>query len=127
MADTTPFPEHLSIDEFGRDGGSASSATAERKRALAAERALAAPFWGGFQPRIVATFVLCAVAWVAAPHLFTTRPVHAAVNLSPGPDRGRTIIDRWGRNGLAPNVTLLDTLDADGFFALLTARLPTLP
>ena len=69
----------------------------------------------------------CAVAWVAAPHLFTTRPVHAAVNLSPGPDRGRTIIDRWGRNGLAPNVTLLDTLDADGFFALLTARLPTLP
>ncbi len=65
MADTTPSPEHLSIDEFGRDGGSASSTTAERKRALAAERALAAPFWGGFQPRIVATFVLCAVAWVA--------------------------------------------------------------
>ena len=69
----------------------------------------------------------CAVAWVVAPHLFTSRPAHAMVNLGEGPDRGRTVIDRWGRNGLPANVTLLDTLDADGFFALLAARLPTLP
>jgi len=69
----------------------------------------------------------CAVAWVVAPHLFTSRPAHAVVNLGEGPDRGRTVIDRWGRNGLPPNVSLLDTLNADGFFALLTARLPNLP
>lgn len=65
----------------------------------------------------------CAVAWAIAPHLFKTRPVHAAVDLGPGPSRGRTLIDRWGRLRLAPNATLLETLDADGFFALLGARL----
>ena len=36
---------------------------------------------------------------------------------------GRTVIDRWRRTGAPANVTLLETLDADGFFALLAERL----
>lgn len=65
MTDRTTKPDDPSIDEFGRDGGTAAATTAERKRILADERALAAPYWGGFQPRIVVTFAACAIAWTA--------------------------------------------------------------
>jgi inosine-uridine nucleoside N-ribohydrolase len=69
----------------------------------------------------------CAVAWLIRPDLFTTRECAATVDLGPGPSRGRTIIDRWHRSKAPPNVTLLETLDADGFFALLGERLAHLP
>lgn len=69
----------------------------------------------------------CAVAWLIAPQIFTARQVHVAVDCSDGAARGRTVVDRWGRSGVAPNARLLDTLDADGFFTLLGARLATLP
>jgi len=69
----------------------------------------------------------CAIAWLVAPGLFTHRKAFATVDLGEGPGRGRTVIDRWGRLPTPPNVRLLDTLDADGFFALLEARLPSLP
>ncbi len=68
-----------------------------------------------------------AIAWLLAPQLFTHRPVHATMDLGEGPGRGRTVIDRWNRLPHAPNARLLDTLDTDGFFALLEARLPLLP
>ncbi len=68
----------------------------------------------------------CAVAWLVAPELFTHREVHASVDLGPGPGRGRTVIDRWGRLPFAPNARLLETVDAPGFFQLLTNRLASL-
>jgi inosine-uridine nucleoside N-ribohydrolase len=68
----------------------------------------------------------CAVAWLLAPHLFTTRAVHVHVECA-GVARGRTVVDRWERSGQPPNARLLDTLDADGFFALLGERLARLP
>jgi purine nucleosidase len=61
----------------------------------------------------------CAVAWLIRPELFTSRGCAATVDLGPGPSRGRTVIDRWGRTRAPHNVTVLETLDADGFFALL--------
>lgn len=67
----------------------------------------------------------CAIAWLIAPQLFTRRPVAAAVVLD-GPDRGRTRIDRWGRDAGPRNAGLLERLDADGFFALLAERLARL-
>jgi purine nucleosidase len=69
----------------------------------------------------------CAVAWLLRPELFTVRECVAVVDLGPGPARGRTIIDRWGRTGAKPNVTLLETLDTSGFFGLLEERLRSLP
>jgi inosine-uridine nucleoside N-ribohydrolase len=69
----------------------------------------------------------CAVAWLIQPGLFTTRDCAARVDLGPGPSRGRTVIDRWGRSGAPHNVTVLETLNADGFFALLGERLSNLP
>jgi purine nucleosidase len=69
----------------------------------------------------------CAVAWAIAPGLFGAKPAHAEMDLAPGPSRGRTVIDRWGRLGRAPNLTLLETLDAPAFFALLAERVAALP
>jgi inosine-uridine nucleoside N-ribohydrolase len=68
----------------------------------------------------------CAVAWLIRPELFTSRDCAASVDLGSGPSRGRTVIDRWRRSGAGANVTLLDTLNADGFFALLAERLAQL-
>jgi inosine-uridine nucleoside N-ribohydrolase len=69
----------------------------------------------------------CAVAWLIRPDLFTTRACSVRMDLGPGPGRGRTLIDRWERTGDPLNATVLETLDADGFFALLGERLAQLP
>ena len=69
----------------------------------------------------------CAVAWLIRPDLFTGRDCAAVVDLGPGPSRGRTVIDRWHRTGAPHNVTVLETLDAGGFFALLAERIARLP
>ena len=74
-----------------------------------------------------AQFDACAIAWLIAPDLFTTREVNASVDLGPGPGRGRTVIDRWDRLGLPANARVLETLDAERFFALLGERIAALP
>jgi inosine-uridine nucleoside N-ribohydrolase len=69
----------------------------------------------------------CAVAWLIRPDLFTTRSCSVRVDLGPGPSRGRTLIDRWGRSGDPLNAVVLETLDAPDFFDLLGRRLAQLP
>jgi inosine-uridine nucleoside N-ribohydrolase len=61
----------------------------------------------------------CAIAWLMAPGIFTSRPVSVTVDCSTGPGRGQTVIDRWERTPAAKSITLLESLDADAFFALL--------
>lgn len=68
----------------------------------------------------------CAVAWLVAPGLFTSRPVHASLDLGRGPGRGRTVIDRWGRLGLAANARLLETVAVEAFFGLLREHISRL-
>ncbi|HVZ06483.1 nucleoside hydrolase [Rhodopila sp.] len=67
----------------------------------------------------------CVIAWLVRPDLFTAFPAHVSVDLAAGPDRGRTRLDRSGRT--ADNALVLDTLDADRFFALLGDRFASLP
>ncbi len=69
----------------------------------------------------------CAVAWAVAPHLFRHATVLAEVDCGPGIGRGRTAVDRWHRSGRGSPATLLETVDAAGFFALLIPRLAALP
>lgn len=69
----------------------------------------------------------CAIAWALEPGLFAARPARCEMELAPGPSRGRTVIDRWERLGRAPNITLLERLDAPRFFDLLAARIGALP
>lgn len=69
----------------------------------------------------------CAIAWLLAPGMFTHREVHVEVDCGSGPGRGQTIVDRWQRLGRPANARLLETLDADRFFAMLDAALARLP
>ncbi|MFL5288901.1 MAG: nucleoside hydrolase [Rhodopila sp.] len=65
------------------------------------------------------------IAWLVRPDLFTARTGHVSVDLAPGPDRGRTRLDTSGRE--TQNALVLETLDSDGFFALLGERFASLP
>jgi purine nucleosidase len=87
----------------------------------------AVPLSRRFEHKGAALHDPCAIAWLIRPDLFSTRDCSVEMDLGPGPGRGRTIIDRWGRLGRPCNATLLETLDADGFFALLAERLVRLP
>ena len=49
------------------------------------------------------------------------------VELGDGRCFGRTVCDVHGRSGAAPNARVLERIDADAFFALLTERLARLP
>ena len=69
----------------------------------------------------------CAIAWLLRPELFSSRACSVRMDLGPGPSRGRTVIDRWNRTGAPANATVLETVDTDGFFALLAERLARLP
>lgn len=69
----------------------------------------------------------CAIAYLLRPELFTTRACSVRIDLGPGPSRGRTVIDRWNRTDAPHNATVLETIDADGFFELLGERLARLP
>lgn len=63
----------------------------------------------------------CAVAYLVKPALMSGRECHVAIDTGDGPSRGRTVVDWWGKG--AANALVLDRIDADGFFALLTERL----
>ncbi len=69
----------------------------------------------------------CAVAWLIRPDLFTARSCSIRIDLGPGPNRGRTLIDRWGRSNDPINAVVLETLDAPKFFDLIGQRLAQLP
>ncbi len=69
----------------------------------------------------------CAAAFLLAPDLFSLREAEVRVECGEGPGRGRTHVNRWGRTDHPANARVAETLDADGFFALLGARLASLP
>jgi purine nucleosidase len=108
------------VDDLARrQGGACLAAAAAILRALPASKRFGHRGFPLHDP--------CAIAWAATPGMFGARPAHAVMDLAPGPSRGRTVFDRWGRLGQPPNVTLLETLDARAFFRLLGERLASLP
>jgi inosine-uridine nucleoside N-ribohydrolase len=68
----------------------------------------------------------CVVARLIRPDLFTTRSCSVRIDLGPGPSRGRTLIDRWGRSNDPINAVVLETVDAPRLFDLLGQRLARL-
>jgi purine nucleosidase len=69
----------------------------------------------------------CTIAYLLRPELFSGRRCHVAIETRGEHTLGRTVVDWSGRSGRAPIATVIDGIDADGFFALLTERLARLP
>ncbi|MDR2053917.1 MAG: nucleoside hydrolase [Treponema sp.] len=62
----------------------------------------------------------CAVAWVIAPELFTTRPYHVLIETQGKYTTGMTLADQRPWTKAAPNVDVCLDIDRAGFIRLLT-------
>jgi purine nucleosidase len=65
----------------------------------------------------------CTIAWLLKPDLFQGKPCHVSIETGSKLTMGHTAVDFWGVGNTKPNVTWMHTIDADGFYALLTERL----
>ena len=69
----------------------------------------------------------CVIAYLLNPALFGGRECHVAIETMGEHTLGRTVVDWSGRTPHVPNAMVLDEIEADGFFELLTERLGRLP
>ena len=68
----------------------------------------------------------CVIAWLLKPELFTSRDVNVAVECESELTMGMTVIDWWKVTPRPANATVCRSVNADGFFALLTERIAIL-
>lgn len=68
----------------------------------------------------------CVIAYLLQPELFAGKRCHVDVVTDEGPANGATLIDWWEVTGRAPNAMVMNEVDADGFFTLLTDRISRL-
>lgn len=68
----------------------------------------------------------CVTAYLIKPDLFKGRHVNVEIETKSDLTRGMTVADWWGVTDRAPNAMFMGSVDADGFFALLTQRLARL-
>ena len=68
----------------------------------------------------------CVIAYLLRPELFAGRACRVDVETASELTMGRTVVDWRDRLGLPPNATVINRVDAAGFFALLTERLARL-
>ncbi len=64
----------------------------------------------------------CTIAFLLKPNLFSGKPAHVAVETQSELTMGATVVDYWGVTGNSPNATWIHSIDADGFYDLLTER-----
>jgi len=69
----------------------------------------------------------CVIAYLVMPELFRGRVVNVAIETESELTIGMSVIDWRGVSGRAPNARVLEKVDVDGFYALLTERLANLP
>jgi purine nucleosidase len=69
----------------------------------------------------------CVIAYLLDPGLFGGRACHVAIETQGEHTLGRTVVDWSRRTRHAPNATVINEVDAVGFFTLLTERLGRLP
>lgn len=66
------------------------------------------------------------IAYLVRPDLYMSRPRFVAVETASQMSMGRTIVDQFNLTGRSPNVQVVEAVDADGFYTLLTERLTIL-
>jgi purine nucleosidase len=69
----------------------------------------------------------CVMAWLLKPELFQSRDVNVSIETQSELTMGSTVVDFWRVTKRKVNATYCRSVDADGFFALLTERLAKLP
>jgi purine nucleosidase len=67
------------------------------------------------------------IAYLLRPNLYEGREVNVAVETQSPLTIGMTVVDWWGVTGRKPNARFMNTVDADGFYDLLTEKLARLP
>jgi len=67
----------------------------------------------------------CVIAYLIDPTIFTGKRCHVVVEIE-GTSKGRTNVDWFPRQQRKANATVINAMDADRFFALLTERLARL-
>src|SRR6266851_3152029 len=67
------------------------------------------------------------IAYLLSPTFFQGREVNVAVETQSPLTIGMTVVDWWGVTGRKPNARFMNTVDADGFYDLLTEKLARLP
>jgi purine nucleosidase len=68
----------------------------------------------------------CVIAYLLRPELFAGRRARVRIETQSELTMGRTVVDWWGITGDAPNALVINGIDADGFYALITERLARL-
>lgn len=68
----------------------------------------------------------CAVAYLLEPELFSGRDCFVAVETDSELSMGATLCDWWNLRGRPANATVINKVDADSFFTMLTERLARL-
>lgn len=68
----------------------------------------------------------CVIAWLLRPALFAGRFINVMIETRGEFTTGMTVADWWGVSGRAPNATFIGSVDAEGFYTLLTERLARL-
>lgn len=63
------------------------------------------------------------IAWLLRPGLFASRRINVEVETGSDLTRGMTVADWWGVTDRPRNATWARSVDADGYFALLTERI----
>jgi len=68
----------------------------------------------------------CVIAYLLRPDLFAGRDCHVVIETTGEHTMGRTVVDWSGRGGGQANVHVINEVDPEGFFTLLTERLARL-
>jgi purine nucleosidase len=114
----TAAPRLAALRALGNRCGSAVAALLasfeKRRRSKFAERATAL-----HDPAVI--------AYLLKPTLFQGREVNVAVETQSPLTMGMTVVDWWSVTPRKPNVRVMNAVDVEGFYDLMTARLALLP
>jgi purine nucleosidase len=80
-----------------------------------------------FAARATALHDPSVIAFLLSPTLFQGREVNVAVETQSPLTLGMTVVDWWGVTGRRANARVMNAVDVDGFYDLLTERLGRLP
>ena len=69
----------------------------------------------------------CVIAYLLRPDLFQGRPMRVEIELASPLTLGRTVCDPACRDGQPANATVLERIDADGYFVLIAEAVARLP